>query len=41
MLIFLLFMKIVNFITWKQFLVIGLFEILSIYWRKVNENKTI
>lgn len=42
MLIFLILLKIANFISWRQLVVIGLFELLSIiyrnYERRQNEN---
>lgn len=41
MIIFLALLKIAKFITWRQFIVIGLFEIMSMIWRSNNENKAI
>ena len=44
MILFLIFMKIVGFISWKQLLVLGAFEGLrQLYrkWEKEDENKVI
>lgn len=41
MILFLIFMKIIGFVSWKQFLVLEAFEILrQLYygWEKRNEN---
>lgn len=38
MIIFLLLLKIAGFIGWRQFIVIGLFELLSIIYRKMKES---
>lgn len=41
MILFLIFMKLIGFISWKQLLIIGVFEILrQLYqsWEKRNEN---
>ena len=39
MILFLIFMKIVGFITWKQLLVIGFFEILCILYRSWEKDE--
>lgn len=41
MILFLVLLKIAGFITWRQLIVIGLFEVLSIIWRKYNANKSV
>lgn len=39
MVLFLIFMKLVNFISWKQLLVIGFFEILCILYRSWEKDE--
>ena len=39
MILFLIFMKSVGFITWKQLLVIGFFEILCILYRSWEKDE--
>lgn len=39
MILFLLFMKIVGFISWKQLLVLGIFEVLCILYRSWEKNE--
>ena len=39
MILFLIFMKAVGFITWKQLLVIGFFEILCILYRRWEKDE--
>lgn len=41
MIVFLVLLKIADFITWRQFIVIGLFEVMARIWRNSNENKTL
>lgn len=41
MVLFLIFMKLVGFISWKQFIVLEIFEVLRqlyLSWEKRNEN---
>lgn len=41
MVLFLVFMKLVNFISWKQFIILEMFELLRqlyLSWEKRNEN---